>query len=175
MDKARALLSAGLAAEAGRELDSAFAMFTTDRFSVDYAWVGWKSFKELPVDFQGGATDRLLLESYNNTSSIRLGVEHRLTGGAALRAGFAAAASAAPDVTVTPLLPEQDRTYGMFGGSIPLMRGFALDAAYAHIFTPGRRGRLDERATLAQTAEQLNNGSFALSADILSLSLKASF
>ncbi|MGW6932058.1 CHAT domain-containing protein [Lentzea sp. NPDC054927] len=38
MDKARALLSAGLAAEAGRELDSAFAMFTTDRFSVDYAW-----------------------------------------------------------------------------------------------------------------------------------------
>ncbi|WP_086669071.1 CHAT domain-containing protein [Lentzea kentuckyensis] len=38
MDKARALLSAGLAGEAGRELDSAFAMFTTDRFSVDYAW-----------------------------------------------------------------------------------------------------------------------------------------
>ncbi|MDX8030273.1 CHAT domain-containing protein [Lentzea sp. BCCO 10_0856] len=38
MDKARALLSAGLAAEAGRELDSAFAMFTADRFSVDYAW-----------------------------------------------------------------------------------------------------------------------------------------
>lgn len=38
MDKARALLSAGLAAEAGRELDAAFAMFTTDRFSVDYAW-----------------------------------------------------------------------------------------------------------------------------------------
>ncbi|MEU3646121.1 CHAT domain-containing protein [Lentzea sp. NPDC034063] len=38
MDKARALLSTGLAGEAARELDSAFALFTADRFSVDYAW-----------------------------------------------------------------------------------------------------------------------------------------
>jgi long-chain fatty acid transport protein len=28
--------------------------------TLDYAWVGWKSFKQLPVDFQGGATDRVL-------------------------------------------------------------------------------------------------------------------
>lgn len=38
MDKARALLAAGLAGEAARELDSAFTLFTSDRFSVDYAW-----------------------------------------------------------------------------------------------------------------------------------------
>ncbi|KJK42001.1 hypothetical protein UK23_39265 [Lentzea aerocolonigenes] len=38
MDKARALLAAGLGREAGRELDAAFALFTSDRFSVDYAW-----------------------------------------------------------------------------------------------------------------------------------------
>jgi long-chain fatty acid transport protein len=56
--------------------------------ALDYAWVGWKAaFKELPVDFQGPATDRLLLENYNNTSSLRLGVEHRLQGGATLRGG----------------------------------------------------------------------------------------
>ncbi|MEO6529162.1 MAG: outer membrane protein transport protein [Gemmatimonadaceae bacterium] len=149
--------------------------FENTTVSLDYAWVGWKSFKELPVDFQGGATDKVLFESYNNTSSIRLGLERRLAGGAALRAGLAAAASAAPDVTVTPLLPEQDRSYGMLGGSLPLTRGFTIDAAYAHIFTPGRRGRLDERETLAQTADQLNIGSYTLRANILSLSLKASF
>jgi long-chain fatty acid transport protein len=143
--------------------------------ALDYAWVGWKAaFKELPVDFQGPATDRLLLENYNNTSSLRLGVEHRLQGGATLRGGVAAAAAAAPDVTVTPLLPEQDRSYATIGGSYPLTRTLTVDGAYMRIFTPGRRGRLDERAP-GQTAEQLNIGSYTLRANIVSLSLKASF
>src|SRR5206468_1369426 len=93
-----------------------YSGFENTTVSLDYAWVGWKSFKELPVNFQGAATDRVLLENYNNTSALRLGVEHRYAGGAALRAGVAATASAAPDVTVTPLLPEQDRAYGSVGG-----------------------------------------------------------
>lgn len=38
MDKARALLAAGLAREASQELNSAFALFRRDRFSGDYAW-----------------------------------------------------------------------------------------------------------------------------------------
>lgn len=143
--------------------------------ALDYAWVGWKAaFKELPVDFQGAATDRVLIEEYNNTSSVRLGVEHQLTGGAVIRGGLAGAAAAAPDVTVTPLLPEQDRTYATIGGSLSLTRSLALDGAYMRIFTPGRRGRLDERAP-GQTAEQLNIGSYTLRANIVSLSLKASF
>jgi long-chain fatty acid transport protein len=142
--------------------------------TVDYAWVGWKSFKQLPVDFQGGATDRVLIEEYNNTSSFRLGVDHRFTNGAAVRGGFAAAAAAAPDVTVTPLLPEQDRTYGTIGGGYPINSRLTIDGAYMKIFTPGRRGRIDERSSVSQTAEQLNNGSYTLRANIFSLSLKAS-
>ncbi|HEV7993339.1 MAG TPA: outer membrane protein transport protein [Gemmatimonadaceae bacterium] len=150
--------------------------FPNTTVSVDYAWVGWKAFKTLPVEFQGPAkaSSRELLENYNNTSSIRLGLEHRYTSGYALRAGFAAAASAAPDVTVTPLLPEQDRAYGTLGGTLPINHMFSLDAAYAHIFTPGRRGRIDERQTPTQTADQLNSGAYTLRANILSLSLKAS-
>jgi len=148
--------------------------FQNTTISLDYAWVGWKSFKELPVDFQGGATDRLLFENYNNTSALRLGVEHRYTGGAAIRAGVAATASAAPDVTVTPLLPEQDRAYGSIGGRYPINKTFSVDGAYSHIFTPGRRGRIDERTSLSQTADQLNTGAFSLHANILSISLRAS-
>lgn len=143
--------------------------------NVDYAWVGWKAFKELPVDFQGAATDRVLIEEYNNTSAIRAGIEYHLSSGAALRGGLAAATAAAPDVTVTPLLPEQDRGYATFGGSYPITKSFALDGAYMHIFTPGRRGRLDERATVSQTADQLNVGAYTLRGNIVSLSLKASF
>jgi long-chain fatty acid transport protein len=144
--------------------------------SFDYAWTGWKSFKTLPVQFQGpaAASSRELLENYNNTSSFRFGAEHRFTGGSAVRAGFAAAASAAPDVTVTPLLPEMDRSYGTIGGSYPLTRSLSLDGAFAHIFTPGRRGRIDERTSPSQTAEQLNSGAYTLRANIVSLSLRAS-
>jgi long-chain fatty acid transport protein len=148
--------------------------FENTTLSLDYAWVGWQSFKELPVDFQGSAPDRLLLEDYENTSSIRLGAEHRYPSGAAIRLGFAATKSAAPDVTVTPLLPEQDRAYGSIGGLWPINDRFSVDAAYSHIFTPGRRGRIDERTARTQTAEQLDTGAYTLRANILSLSLKAS-
>jgi hypothetical protein len=65
----------------------------------------------------------------------------------------------------------------MLGAGLPFAGRFALDATYAHIFTPGRRGRIDERATgsTPQQAIALNNGSYSLSANILSLTLKASF
>ncbi|MDB4884095.1 MAG: long-chain fatty acid transport protein [Gemmatimonadetes bacterium] len=158
------------------QLGFGYTGFQNTTVSLDYAWVGWKSFKTLPVNFQGPAksSSRQLLEYYNNTSSIRLGLEHRYTGGAALRAGFAAAAAAAPDVTVTPLLPEQDRSYLTFGGAYPLTKSLSLEGAFAHIFTPGRRGRIDERTSITQTAEQLNSGAYTLRANILSFSLKAS-
>jgi long-chain fatty acid transport protein len=148
--------------------------FENTTLSLDYAWVGWQSFKELPVDFQGRAPDRVLLEDYESTSSIRVGVEQRYPSGAAFRLGFAATKAAAPDVTVTPLLPEQDRAYGSIGGLWPLSDRLSVDAAYSHIFTPGRRGRIDERTARTQTADQLNSGAYTLRANILSLSLRAS-
>ena len=65
----------------------------------------------------------------------------------------------------------------MIGAGLPVGRQFVLDATYARIFTPGRRGRLDERApgSTAAQAVALNNGSYIFSANILSLTLKASF
>lgn len=147
--------------------------------SVDYAYVGWRSFRSLPVTFLGAASasSRVLQEDYNNTSSIRLGGERRMTNGSALRVGFAATASAAPAETVTPLLPEMDRALAMIGGTYPLMGKFGIDATYAHIFTSGSRGRIDERAVGSTTAQALalNSGAYSLSANILSLSLKYSY
>lgn len=154
--------------------------FANTTLSADYAYVGWKSFQTLPVNFQGAAkaSSRVLEEDYNNTSSIRLGVEHRTSAdGLALRAGFSASTSAAPPETVTPLLPEMDRQIAMFGAFIPLMGSMGLDAAYSHVFTPGSRGRIDERVTGSTQAAALalNSGAYVLSANIISLSLKLSF
>jgi long-chain fatty acid transport protein len=164
------------------QLGFAYTGYQNTTLSAEYAYVGWKSFKELPVDFTGATTattapDKVLIENYNNTSSIRLGAEHRLSSGLALRGGFTAATAAAPDETVTPLLPEQDRSLFTLGAGLPVGARFAIDASYARIFTPGRRGRLDERSTGSTTAQAiaLNEGSYALSANIFAVSFKANF
>lgn len=164
------------------QLGFGYTGFQNTTVSAEYAYVGWKSFKELPVDFTGSsaattAPDKVLTENYNNTSSLRLGVEHRMVSGLALRAGFAAATAAAPDETVTPLLPEQDRSMLTLGAGLPLGDRFALDASYAHIMTAGRRGRLDERSSTSTTAQAfaLNEGSYALSANIFAISFKAHY
>ncbi len=154
--------------------------FENTTLTAEYDYVGWRSFQSLPVNFQGPAqtSSRVLEEDYNNTSAIRLGVEHRLSpGGVALRAGFAANSSAAPPETVTPLLPEMDRETGSFGAYIPLMGSFGLDAAYSHVFTPGSRGRIDERVTGSSQAAALalNNGAYVLKANIVTLSLKLTY
>jgi long-chain fatty acid transport protein len=142
----------------------------------DYAWVRWKSFKELPITFANASTpSETLIENYNNSSAIRLGVEYTIpTDGWKLRGGFAGVASAAPPETVTPLLPEQDRYYWNVGVGIPLGKTYAIDGTYSHVGTSGARGRIIER-TATQTADQVNSGVYTLSANIFSISFKATF
>jgi long-chain fatty acid transport protein len=149
--------------------------FSSWTIEADYAWIQWSRFSDLPVNFENAALSRSLIEDYQNSSSLRLGVEHAFANQARLRFGAAGATSAAPDESVTPLLPEQDRGYLTIGGSCPLTKSITIDGAYARIGTRGRRGRLDERTDRTTTASQLNVGAYGLSANIFSLSLRASF
>jgi long-chain fatty acid transport protein len=177
------------------QFGAAYRGFKDWMIAVDYEWAGWRKFRELPVDFaldtlgtcptQKAPTDpkcdfevldRTLLEDYNNTSSLRVGAEHTMKNGWLLRLGFSGVAAAAPDETVTPLLPEQDRTYWSIGTGIPLMKDRAtLDVAYGFVLGSSRRGRIDERAARTVTASALNSGIYELHANVLSLSLKSSF
>ena len=147
----------------------------------DYQWTGWKKFKELPVSFfrptgaPNTALTRVLIEDYNNTSAFRIGAQHAFTNKATVRLGLAGATQAAPEATVTPLLPEQGRSYFSLGGSYPLTSNLTVDGAYMNIQTPGRRGRTDERPSRTVPATALNNGVYSLTAHIISLSLKATF
>jgi long-chain fatty acid transport protein len=144
---------------------------------VDYAWTGWKNLSQIVIDFEGGAPDATLIQDYNHSSAIRLSAEYALQqlSGARLRAGFSGVATAAPDETVTPLLPEQDRNYMTIGIGLPSWRAWTLDAAYARVNTGGRRGRIVERADRNQNAASLNTGVFTLGANVFSVSLKGSF
>lgn len=156
--------------------------FKNTGISVEYEWIGWSAFKNLPVTFTGAASgnSRSLIEDYNNSSVLRVGADHRLTragmgNGWNLRGGFSVASSAAPPETVTPLLPEQDRYTLNAGVGLPLTGRWALDASYAYVGTWGARGRIGERTSTSQTAEQLNTGWYRLHANILSLAIKATY
>ena len=176
------------------QLGFAYRGFRDWTVGIDYAWTGWRKFRELPVNFSrdsiatfcttGPPTatcdyevlDRELLEDYNNTSALRIGAERTMKNGWLLRLGFSGVAAAAPDETVTPLLPEQDRTYWTIGTAIPLMKDRAtLDAAYGFVWGGGRRGRIDDRPLRTTPASAVNSGVYDLSAHVLSLSLKATF
>ncbi|HEU4628304.1 MAG TPA: outer membrane protein transport protein [Gemmatimonadaceae bacterium] len=148
--------------------------------NLDYVWVGWKAFDELPVDFQpnGSATeppDRTLIEDYDDSWAVRGSVDYTFANGWAGHVGSSFTSSPAPDVTVTPLLPDMDR-YNFAGGlTIPFGGRYALDASYLRVETKGRRGRILERESRSQTAAQLNSGWYELNANVFSVSLKATW
>lgn len=149
--------------------------------SVDIARVGWASFKTLPINFEI-APSREIIEDYEDSWALRIGGEKTMTtqgtmDGWKLRGGLSFAQSPAPAETVTPLLPDMNRTNLSGGLEIPLRfrPGMTLDASYLYVATSGRRGRVDERDTRAQTAQMLNSGVYSLGAHVLSLSLNAKF
>ncbi|HEX2781502.1 MAG TPA: hypothetical protein VHM30_18505, partial [Gemmatimonadaceae bacterium] len=74
-----------------------------------------------------------------------------------------------------PLLPDMDRRNFGLGVGLPIGPRYTVDLGYLHVDTQGRRGRVAERTSFSQTAADLNSGFYRLSADILSLSLKAHF
>ena len=55
------------------------------------------------------------------------------------------------------------------------MDRYWLDAAYLRVDTEGRRGRVIERDSRAQTANDLNGGFYSLKANIFVLSVRAQF
>ena len=150
--------------------------FTGTKLSADFARIGWSSFKTLPISFDGpaAAESRSLLEDYDDSWSLRLGAEHRFNSWTA-RAGYSFANSPAPDVTVTPLLPDMNRRNLAAGVEIPMGQRYRFELAYLHVNTPGRRGRTVERTSVAQDAMQLNSGTYSLSADVVSAAFNVHF
>ena len=145
--------------------------------SADFLWTRFSVFDQLPVTFNGPASlfNRTLLEDYNNSWTIRAGIEHAFPIGIKGRAGFDYVKSPAPDVTVTPLLPDMNRRNYSLGIGVPLNPRYTLDAGWLHVDTSGRRGRIIERTSESQTAADLNSGFYELSANVWALSIRANF
>jgi long-chain fatty acid transport protein len=150
-----------------------FAVSPSTRVSLEAAVIGWSSFDELPVNFSNPATpDMTLIEDYETSWTLRLGAEHLFANGWTGRAGFAYSPTPAPDETVTPLLPEQDRlNYGV-GLGVPVGGRWSVDLSYLRVQGEGRRGRIVERESRGETAAELNNGFYRLNANVLSIGVR---
>jgi len=168
------------------QADLGYTGFAHTVLSAGVAWTKFSSFDELPVDFKGenAPPDRELIEDYDDSWSIRTGIEHAFAIGIKGRAGFNYIRTPAPDITVTPLLPDMNRKNYTVGIGLPLSPRYTLDAGYLHVDTDGRRGRIVERsqgsdpspmAGVGATAAQLNSGFYTLSANVFSVSIRANF
>jgi long-chain fatty acid transport protein len=78
------------------------------KVKIDYQWVNWSLFDELLIEAENGLSERNV-ENYKDTHGFRFGTEFAMSDKTFLRGGFLTHTGAAPDETVTPLLPEGPR------------------------------------------------------------------
>ncbi|HUL49463.1 MAG TPA: outer membrane protein transport protein [Gemmatimonadales bacterium] len=142
---------------------------------VDYQWTHWGSFQTLTLNFTPTtALNQVLYESYQNTSGIRFGADWTQSQHLNLRAGYLYHQGAAPDQTVTPLLPEGPRNEVSAGLSYKFSPAMSLDLAYQYIRQDDRRGRTIETPNVPPTTA-LNSGLYTFSASLFGVALAFAF
>ena len=139
---------------------------------ADYHWVGWSAFDSVTLDFSGPIPpDEVFVQNYRNTSAARLGVEIEATPAVRLRAGYAYNQAAAPDETVTPLLPEAQRNHLTGGVGWTVHPNFTIDVAYQFIGHADRRGRVVNPPAGQLPTTALNSGVYQSRGDLLGITM----
>lgn len=151
------------------------AINVTNTFMVlfDYQWVNWSAFSKLQLTFaQPALGTRTLWEDYKNTNGYRVGAQFDVSPALTIRAGALYHDGAAPEQTVTPLLPEGARVEQTVGLGFRLRSNMRIDIAYQHITQVDRRGRVVDTPRFS-TAN--NTGLYTGSANLFGASLAWGF
>ena len=143
----------------------------TERLTLlaDYQWMGWSSFDEIVLEFDR-IDDSVREENYNNTSAFRFGAEYVVTEALTVRTGYLFNETAAPDETVTPLLPENDRNHLTVGVGWKPTSTFEVNLAYQYLNQNDRRGRTRELRE-GETAADANSGLYSFGANLFGATL----
>lgn len=147
---------------------ASFTPLESLRFLADYQFTGWESFDAARIDFAGSAVDTDLVLDYQNTHTYLLAGEFGARDGLLLRTGFRYNTAAERDASVSPLLPEAERNYYTLGLGYRLGDALGLDLGYQYVDQSDRRGRVRERSSLSQTADELNVGVYSVEGHVLS-------
>ena len=136
---------------------------------ADYQYVHWKSFDQLVLDFENAlAPDVTLNENYKDTHGFRFAAEWTYSPKLTFRGGYLTHTAAAPDETVTPLLPEGARNELTAGIGYQLASALRADIAYQYIRQDHRRGRVFDETVG-------NTGLYTFKAHLFGLSLAYTF
>jgi long-chain fatty acid transport protein len=151
------------------------AVQATSRVKIfaDYQFTRWSMFQQIAIVNQY-APQTTLVENYDNSQGIRLGMEYAVGNKATVRAGFDGHSPGAPDQTVTPNLPEAMRKEVSLGAAVPLGSHLRLEVAYQHIGQSDRSGRTTDGG-LAVPTVAVNNGTFHYYANLFGASFVVHF
>lgn len=150
----------------------------SERLSLlgDVIWTNWSTFDSVRLDFARPETDdEVLVEDYSDTGGVRLGVEYRATPRWTLRGGYLYNEAAAPDRTVTPLLPEASRNQGTLGIGYRPTSSVRLNLAYQFLAQRDRRGRTLGPPPGEKPREELNNGVYSFDAHLFAGTVTLTF
>jgi long-chain fatty acid transport protein len=143
---------------------------------VDYQFTRWgKRFNTVKIDFANPLLNRVLHESYKNTNGIRIAGEWAKDAKWTFRGGYLYHQGAAPAETVTPLLPEGQRSEFTGGFTVKLRPGLAADFAYQYIRQNDRRGRTREPPLNQVPTTGMNTGVYDFYAHLFGVSLGYAF
>jgi len=141
------------------------------RVLADVQMTNWKKFEYLPLTLGVIGADTLW-EDYKNTTGYRAAVEYAVSPRLNLRGGFLRHSAAAPDYTVTPLLPEAARSEFVFGAGYQVNSGIRVDLAYQVIKQADRHGRVIDTPT---RGANVNQGLYKFSANLFGASVAFGF
>lgn len=147
----------------------------TERLTLlaDYQWIGWSSFDELPLTFGGDPNSPLSgvrEENYDNTNAVHVGAEYDVSEAVTGRLGYFYSQGAAPDRSVTPLLPEGSRNNFAVGFGWRATDVVEVNLAYHRFVQNDRRGRTREIGP-NETAAEANSGLYTFNANLFGATL----
>lgn len=140
---------------------------------VDFQYTDWTVFDTLAINLDNLGTTSIP-ENYRRAYTYRFGGEYLIAPPTTLRAGFYFHDGAAPPETVTPNLPEGNRSSVTIGIGHRFGGGLGIDASYQFINQGDRRGRTVEYdSTLAPDAN--TNGLYQLTGNLFGATLSYAF
>jgi long-chain fatty acid transport protein len=138
----------------------------------DYQWIGWSAFDTVILDFSNPVPpDEHLVQNYRDTSAVRVGMEFMAAPALRVSGGYFYNQAAAPDETVTPLLPEARRNHVTAGVGWNFHSSITIDVAYQFVRHADRRGRIVNPAAGELPTVALNSGVYRSRADLLGITL----
>ena len=145
-----------------------FSYKASDRWTLmgDYQQIVWGWFNKLTLTFANPLLNQSLYEGFRDSHAVRLGIEFQQSAKTVIRGGYLFHTAAAPDQTVTPLLPEGERNEFTIGLGTELSKGLHAQFAYQYIRQQDRNGR---------AGTTFNNGLYTFNANLFGAGFSYTF